>query len=117
MKPLGLTEEQKEKLLEMCNKLFPEYKFSWEYDMYGRALKQDFNDVLCIFTKEKAFNIHWFEFCMIWLVVKLRSFSKIQEHTPTQLMDFYNFYWDVSNYRMTQVHPVDYLYEQFKKIK
>ena len=69
-------------------------------------------------------SIHWFEFCMTHLVTKLRSCNYVPEQTPKQLneeyfhrkMAFYNFYWDVSNHQMTQTHPIDYLYEEFKKL-
>jgi hypothetical protein len=38
------------------------------------------------------------------------------EQTPQGLMKFYHMYWDITNYVTTQVHPIDYLYEEFKKL-
>lgn len=122
MKPIELTEEHKSKLLEMCKVLFPEpeYSFWWEYEMYGRGLKQAFNDVLCVrhnFKKpiievyngkefkrsNNYFNIHWFEFCIKHLIPKLSN--EIQSTIDIRML-----FCELPN-------PVDYLYQKFKKIK
>lgn len=127
MKQLELTEEHKSKLLEMCKILFPEPEFSfwWEYEMYGRGLKQEFNDVLCVSetlnppinvgTEEKPyfrtnnyFNIHWFEFCINHLSKKVYTIDG-------KVMSGYTYF--INNIRYTKKHPVDYLYEEFKKLK
>lgn len=138
MKPLDLTEEQKDKILEMCKVLFPKDEFSWEYEMYGRELKQDFNDVLCVqhtlekpkkgwdneLTKYKFFNIHWFEFCMTHLAEKIiatyvvtKNNLKIYKRTLND--DLSKFYLESLLFSRGSVktHPVDYLYEEFKKLR
>ena len=128
MKSIELTEEHKSKLLEMCKNLFPEQEFYWEYEMYGRGLKEDFNDVLQVYFKDKEawkrnlfpFNIHWFEFCF------LHIFPKVQQiFNANQLSNFYyvtfgytkksngNKDWGAERF----IHPIDYLYEEFKKLK
>jgi acyl carrier protein len=124
MKAIELTKEQKDKLLEMCKALFPEltdleirdsmedfcFKFEHIYIEYGRK-----NNNLVI--------IHWFEFCMTHLIEKLfNSFGEDDE-------EFYNRYINngASFYGIgvneiifvmlsSQKHPVDYLYEEFKKL-
>ena len=143
MKTIKLTEEQKSRLLEMCKVLFPKYLSIeyWDFDSYsdhcGIGGDEQIENCLCFYPQKLPLNkenpptidwenvqidnipitIHWFEFCMTHLVTKLRSYNPVHEQTPKQLMDFYSFYWDVSNYQMTQTHPIDYLYEQFKKLK
>jgi len=121
MKTINLTEEHKTKLLEMCNKLFPEQnpfciglnqelKKGWGYS-------KDF-----IFGKSNTFlgdglMIHWFEFCMTHLILKIRALKlKESVHTEIELMNFYKMYWDVTNYVTTQLHPIDYLYSEFLKL-
>jgi hypothetical protein len=80
MKPIELSQEQRDQIIEMATAIFPQDKFSWEYEMHGRNLKMDFNDVLAIrkvHPTEKNiyqgqeynkivyyFNIHWLEFCL-----------------------------------------------------
>jgi hypothetical protein len=135
MKSIQLTRDHKDKLLEMCNELFPESKYWWEYEMYGRALKQDFNDVLAVAetlnppinigTKEKPwmqttsyYNIHWFEFCLLHLSEKIyKSFFKLGEKD-----NWYGCHlsWAIDSMytqNTNKVHLVDYLYEEFKKLK
>jgi len=96
MKPLELTEEHKSKLLEMCEKLFPEYDFS----------KVGFKDsVGTIYyglkTKIHYTNkIHWFEFCIKILIEKLN----LSNYQKTRLL-------------LSEVHPIDCLYNEFKKLK
>lgn len=144
MKQIELTEEHKTKLLEMCEVLFPEpeYSFWWEYEMYGRGLKQSFNDVLCVchtFKKpiiklyngkefkqtSNYFNIHWFEFCMTHLVDKIDNLwikhvnYKCVGYDTTSY-DWTNRpflkIWNIVNTGHLKQHPVDYLYEEFKKL-
>lgn len=143
MKPLELTEEQKNKILEMCKVLFPEDNFWWEYEMYGRGLKQDFNDVLCVEhtleepkkgwdnrpIKHEFFNIHWFEFCMGKLLCKI-DVLYCEHHNIHNIEDreYHDKVWTGRPYFKAysgfncgnlkiDFHLVDYLYEEFKKLK
>lgn len=118
MKNIEINEKQKAMLLEMCKILFPEPEFSfwWEYEMYGRGLKQEFNDVLCVSetlnppinvgTEEKPyfrtnnyFNIHWFEFCMTHLTEKILNPTPDKSCRTLQdkFKDFF-FAWETNMY-------------------
>ena len=72
-------------------------------------------------------NIHWFEFCMTHLVEKLNDLSDVYEEIPPYVANVYggangkwnlyvkfHFHYPKNRYKK---HPVDYLYEEFKKIK
>lgn len=104
MKPIELNTEQEDKLIKITKELFPEYTFSWEYDMYGRVLKSGFNNVLAVYDKNKQihFNIHWFEFCFTYLQSHILNWGA--EELSSETID-------------KNTHPVDYLYKQFKKLK
>jgi len=123
MKAIKLTIEHQSKLLEMCKELFPSDYYSFGSDaeedgFIDRNFTSSYmpKSMKRLSWTDEGSHCHWFEFCMTHLVTKLRSYNYIKEQTPKQLMDFYNFYWDVSNYEMTQTHPIDYLYEQFKQV-
>jgi len=121
MTTIQLTEEHKSKLLEMCKVLFPEYIETYlgvnDYDLEP--------DGYIYFIKNKNITrIHWFEFCMTHLIEKL--FNSFEEDDE----EFYNRYINngASFYGIgvneiifvmlsSQKHPVDYLYEEFKKLK
>ena len=110
MKPLRLTGLHKSKLLEMCKMLFPEWKahslMSNETYVSDDDITSDYAD------SNETFKIHWFEFCMTKLWIKINSL--LNHKTPEELMQMYNAFWDISNEKL---HPVDYLYEEFKKLK
>jgi len=107
MEPIRLTEKQKEKLIEMCNKLFPAERFLlWEVPKWN----------LDLFSQKQQLKIHWYEFCMTYLC------SKIGNSKRSDL----ERYFDESDIRHEMVtrqewykgyHPVDFLYKEFKKIK
>lgn len=110
MSPIELTEERKSKLLEMCNKLFPEKEI--------RFIKPVFScpDTFFIQIGLKSsikydLEIHWFEFCMIHLVNKVlhdsMNFNFITEEHESL----------ITGLLRKDLHPVDYLYEEFKKLK
>lgn len=115
MKALELTEEHKSKLLEMCKVLFPEVNCYWEYEMYGRSLKQDFDGVLAVYHKDKEaykqklfdFNIHWYELCMTHLVNKILIEPNGYESVEDYIKQNGYFIFD---------HVVDYLYHKFKDL-
>ncbi len=103
MKNIELTEEHKSKLLEMCEKLFPEYDFTldkWEQCFVTLGLKS-----------KVAYDshIHWFEFCMTHLVDKIYETRLFNGTEPP-------FISMVAS-RINCGHIIDYLYEEFKKLK
>lgn len=133
MKSIKLTEEHKEKLLEMCKVLFPEYKkIDWYIDGDGN----DDYDILIIKDEMPYILIHWFEFCFMRLI------HRLQENLPDKLVyrkqpPFVGnvFSWKKGN-KWTMYsefmfaypkaiyggssypnNPIDYLYKEFKKLK
>lgn len=105
MQPIQLTQNHKDKLLEMCKALFPEYEF---YDE-----KRVSKDYICYKNKNTNFEgIHWFEFCMTHLVEKLNSKIYKIELANSIYGDFIDKC--ICNKKS---HPVDYLYFEFLKLK
>lgn len=113
MKTIKLTQEHKDKLLEIAKAIFPKYEFSWEYEMNGRALKQYFDGVLAIFGDDLSFgkNIHWFEFCCnSELIEKLLNKGNLSDHLHDNVVRYFEQCIIFKN-----EHPIDHLYEHFKK--
>jgi len=105
---IELTEEHKEKLLEMCKTLFPEYEKIWITFTgpimllgYLRTNKSPYVD----------FNIHWFEFCLTQLAKKI--LSKMPDMEKPYLWTFQGLLLLHHN----EEHLIDSLYEQLKKLK
>lgn len=125
MKPLTLTEEHKTKLLKMCQTLFPNYEFysnhhDLENSIYISQGKycgflhypDSLNELWIVHKKKDEFEvIHWFEFC--WIILNKLS-SKI---TPMQTKHHIEMLGIVCFNKSSLQHPVDYLYEEFKKLK
>lgn len=102
MKPIELTEEHKKKLLEMCRVLFPELN-----NLEVRDSMEDFCfpfEHICVEYERNI--IHWFEFVIQHLATKIYNLQN-----PSTTMTLYRGYLcqEVDN-------PIDYLYEQFKKL-
>lgn len=106
MESLQLSKEQKEKLLLMFDDLFPIYE-----DIFV-----DKDDFLCF----GDFRIHWFEFCVVHLPLRLsENFNTIDPQEK------HRFLIDMMMKRLLKLssiyenslinHPVDYLYEQYEK--
>ena len=105
MKPIELTAEHKDKLLEMCKVLFPKYKYiifgSHPGDMiFNKTVT--FESEQWLGMDDECYSIHWFEFCINNLLSKLR-------------LTYYNYVR--SNMEEGYNHLVDYLYEEFLKLK
>lgn len=100
MKSIELTKEHKSKLLEMCKTLFPEYttiQFGNQSNYYLES-----EEILDFYNDKEDFSIHWFEFCQCHLLPKLiKSYEK-------RIQYFIDTFTE---------NPVDYLYEEFKKLK
>lgn len=140
MKPIELNKIQKEHLLEMCRKLWPEYPSVefWNFDSYddfcGLGGDERIDDCLCFYSKKlpmtngnppaidwervqennKIITFHWFEFVFTHLINNL--YYNIDYHDSSE----YNCNLHVEltlNMLNYNIHPVDYLYEQFLKIK
>lgn len=137
MNPIKLTEEHKSKLLEMCKELFTEYTYhEFNTDVEGNWG----DDILCLYNPGdiKSINIHWFEFCMTHLSRKI--FNKLHDFSNHMTADYEqecSDEWDAElmqrcsffvanptrnldkypNGKIIAWHPIDYLYEEFKKLK
>ena len=115
MKNIELTEDHKSKLLEMCKVLFPKLNLEMYYDddisdNWEEALEDDScgNDaqvgyLISNWHKPNAKIIHLFEFCMTHLCDKIF----IHDESLNEFLLTFN----------VNKHPVDYLYEEFKKLK
>jgi len=118
MQSIELTQEHKDKLLEMCKALFPEYNiFYFRIDSKSSTIhpKEGYtnNNILRIGKFGKLdLSIHWFEFCMTHLSIAI---SKIKDY-PADLIDRNEFSKTIIDNIYNQ-HPVDYLYSEFKKLK
>lgn len=121
MKPIPLTEKQKEKLLEMCKKLFPNKKIRWSLAMHNLLFIADTNTYM-------GYNIHWFEFCMTYIAdavtYKMCKDEGADARWQEQQSYYRKFLDDCIRFRMTynppnriHPHPVDYIYKEFKKLK
>lgn len=115
IKSIELSKDRKSKLLEMCKTLFPNYVWStnqiglgyenyviaseWHNQAYNEI--QQYNSIIPL--PKTLFSIHWFEFCLTHLSKRLLN--------PNDFM----FYQTTGNFNY--LHPVDYLYQQFIKLK
>lgn len=128
MKAIKLTEEHKKKLLEMCNKLFPKHcKFEF-FTEDLRFLNEETDEFLTF--------IHWFEFVFLYLVSALQnkmSDDQVWSYMPPYVGNVYGwtegrkwtFYTKFMFHYPKAIHggsdfpinPIDYLYEEFKKLK
>jgi len=127
MEAIKLTEDHKSMLLEMCEKLFPEYP-----GLVVRNSMEDFNlDQDDCFIELKEFGnsspsdtiIHWFEFCMTHLAEKIiatYTLSKDNERIYKRTLndDLSKLYLEslLFSRGFDKSHPVDYLYQQFKEL-
>ena len=121
MKRIQYTSEQEKKLIEMSLFLFPEYK---EIHINGAWIY--FNKELRPFD-----SIPILEFCMTHLIVKLsKEFTKQglskADYTDNQYPNWFSekVSYHLNPFRNEEfeedilfIHPVDYLYEEFKKLK
>lgn len=112
MESLELSNTQSIKLLEMCKILFPGYKEYVLSDQQGRC--KDYQHGISkleyvLFTGDMggiALKIHWFEFTMTYLSAKILS-----KNDNKYIMSELDTFCGVQN-----GHPIDLLYEKFKKI-
>lgn len=134
MKPLKLTNEQKENLLEMIKKLFPEYDwyagFSTFYEQLGDSPYEEVDlgylHLLGFHDKKGNFPdmyIHWFEFCVIWIPEKLVYHPKFKNEFIIGMPQYLDqsevvcFVKESLASLLPEVNPIDYLYEEFKKLQ
>lgn len=123
MKSITLTQAHQSKLLEMCKILFPEYEIICNHqDLENKVFVNhtigcgflrypySINELWVLHKKKDEFHvIHWFEFCMTHLA------EKILEMFHGTIC--YKLNIDAFKNEDSENHPVDYLYNEFKKLK
>lgn len=128
MNSIQLTEEHKSKILEMCKVLFPEYNKKIIYDggkgcrpehkikitgttIYFPYIEDGDKEPLKYNVQFK--DIHWFEFCMTNLVASLVKKDNLSNRIWREVWDKLNGGPMVG----IKEHPIDYLYNEYKKLK
>lgn len=120
MNCIKLTNIQKLNLLFMCKKLFPEYNNI----RFGTSVMTTSKDYL-YFHKIKnemqleIINIHWFEFILRYLAPKIFNHANYPWIYPGQdSLDGLNEMMTRQEWFTPEAyHPVDYLYQEFLKLK
>ena len=125
MKNIELTEDHKSKLLEMCKELFPEYKEIVFGNFFGNVIFSK-NKIKNINWNNKKlsntiFQMYWFELCSIKIVNEL-AWRNIKtdiladcEYEDFRMKLITEIFRD--KYITETFHIIDYLYEEFKKLK
>ena len=124
MKNIELTEKHKVKLLEICKKLFPEYKDVVFGSFFGNIIfsKNKIKDVNWNNKVNKnVFQIYWFELCtngivneLAWRNIKTDILADC-EYEDFRMKLITEIFRD--KFTTEKFHIVDYLYEEFKKLK
>ena len=132
MKNIEINEKQKENLLKMCKVLFPEYViYPADNDGFIEGEQWVGDQNMGEDRPVNEFNIHWFEFCMTHLIVKLsKEFTKQKlskaDYTNNQYPNWFSekIAYHLNPFKNEEfeedilfIHPVDYLYEEFEKLK
>lgn len=112
MNSIKITNTQKLRILFMCKKLFPEYNNI----RFGTSVMTTSKDYLYFYKiknemQVEIINIHWFELCLTWISQEIFDNDIDREN---------KFFLELSCYIQVNkkyIHPVDYLYEEFLKLK
>ena len=131
MKNIEINEKQKENLLKMCKVLFPEYViYPADNDGFIEGEQWVGDQNMGEDRPVNEFNIHWFEFCMTHLIVKLsKEFTKQglskADYTNNQYPNWFSekVSYHLNPFRNEEfeediifIHPIDYLYSEFLKL-
>lgn len=117
MKPIKLTLEQVENLLEMVKDLFPNVSEGGptliKVDKYIRA--SDGGLFIYFHRDDGPIRIHWFEFCLKILASEI-SFKQACDGpgTTIDLRFGFNLRRFLHAVILEENHPVDYLYKEYK---
>lgn len=107
MTSLILTQEQQDNLLKMCKVLFPNYVDIIISGLYVRLVTQ-WEDLRGQHTKQEY--IPWFEFAIIHLAKEIYNKGNYYRNYVS-FSQFVGWICTIAE------HPIDYLYEHFKKLK
>lgn len=129
MTTIQLTQEQKDKLIEMCNKLFPDTEWHfWQSEDDDRHCEYPLTigySAYAVLGKDKdihpAYECHWFEFVMTHLtdIIYTNAWKQMRKNNKLfNIVTKEGFYVQVLHHKCEIVkHPVDYLYNIFKELK
>ena len=114
-----LNQENSDKILEMCNRLYPEYNFRIEDGSCDHCTR----GIVTWWDKNKTYKecwnqwgkLHWFQFCFTWLASNL-IYSKKDITLSRSKLIHYDMLMNAMNifYGESGEHPVDFLYKIFK---
>ena len=104
MKRVELTKLHKAKLLEMCNKLLSEQGI-W-FAILDNEIYYSENG------KYPGYAIPWFELCVPHLISKFNNW-----HILINFIERTEVITGCSTNKYKISHPIDYIYEEFKKLK
>lgn len=115
-----LSNIHKEKLLEMCVKLFPEYRDLEVRDSMEDFCYKGFEHICVEFGREsdRLQIIHWFEFCALDIPKRISDLSN-DTLFLSNLSDEFSKYarlYKFINMMAGNYHPIEYLYKEFQKL-
>lgn len=141
MKSINLSSEHQEKLLEMTNKLFPKYRITESYPIRDILLCDQSGNCHHHSSEERKIFVytatiygfaisitHWYEFCLNHLSKELfhqliKSNLRRKKIKSCDLDDLVDYEQELRRQFLDIIlidkhsHIIDYLYEEFKKIK
>ena len=111
MNKINVDQNQKNKLLEMCNDLCTEFD--------SVEITTSKGETYVKFVGKENNIIHWFQVCMLELPSRISQISNSEYPMETQ----WHIYEIMSKkmlaihplYKNAKTHPIDYLYEQYQK--
>lgn len=112
MKTITLSGEQREQLLEMAKVLFPEYNFGFQNDYEDVGIMEYYPPANGLGGWK---FIHWFEFCTGYLFAAILK-SKQGYRYYRETMEDYGIKVHNCLIGVNNVHPIDYAYEEFKRL-
>lgn len=137
---IQLTKEHREKLIEMCRKLYPENNWEMCNQQGSCGMHSSDENKIFVYRGSKPYSFpesitHWFEFCFLFLV------GRIQDELPKEIAwreqppyvgNVYGWKegakWTLYSEFMFSYpkscfggsnnppNPIDFLYKEFKKI-
>lgn len=121
MRATPMSTEQRERLMEMCRYLFPEYK-NIRFGSDWRNKEIWFDNLPS--PKPDPRELYWFEVCVLALPERLHAAMLAKRDSVEHESEAY-FELDADFQDGTEIlqmfiwkehHPIDHLYEQFKKL-
>ena len=107
MKPINISTNQKDKLIEMCRKLFPDYR--WHIEGILIEMFSGMNDAEIYEDEIPIETFHWFEFC----VTKL--YNEFKRRAIDIDLYFFTLNPEHCQWPKEYNHPIDYLYFKVKE--